>query len=369
MQRFYILILILCGCILLCSCTGYTAQNEAGSQIDLTPPPSLPPIPTPHPIVEAAVIPPYQSDGIRDISAWAAYWDKQDVLGELFPYCARLEALCYFEAFFDENGAIVLPTEIDELYSSVESTYPDNRWDSYITFVNDMQKANGEFDLKSPALIAPFISDENAMDMHIDALIGFTKEKGFDGIEIDYEALRKMPELWEPFTVFLAKLYEKTQTESLKLRVVLEPNTPFDKYAFPQGPTYVIMCYNLHGAHNDAGPKADYAFLSEIMDKASILPGRKIFALATGGYDWDDSGEVSQVTLSAAYELYSKYKRERPIRYDASAALSFKYRDEENREHTVWYADTQTLKSWSDFVIEHGFDELAYWRLGGNYLK
>lgn len=315
--------------------------------------------------------PAWQLDGARDISVWATYWDTADIIDEIAPYAQRLGALCYFEAFFAPNGELIMPEALSELYAAVEQAYPDNLWDSYVTYVNDIRDdANGgKFTLKSPDILSPFFKDEAAMDAHAEQLISFAVDNGFDGIEIDYEAMRKKPSLWQPFCDFIAKLYSRANETGLLLRVVLEPNTPFGEYVFPKGPTYVIMCYNLHGGHNGEGPKADFDFLSELIEAGSSLPGKRIYALATGGYDWDDKGEAVQVTLSEAYALFSVSATDATVRDLNSDALNFHYNDSSGAAHSVWFADTRTLASWAEFIKEAGFIELAYWRLGGNYIE
>lgn len=75
---------------------------------------------------------------------------------------------------------------------------------------------------------------------------------------MDYENLGQASSLWQKFFGFEKILYSLCQKDKLKLRVLLEPKVP--KLAFPAGPTYVVMCYNLYGYSTKAGPKADYAF-------------------------------------------------------------------------------------------------------------
>ncbi|MDO5112676.1 MAG: glycosyl hydrolase family 18 protein [Clostridia bacterium] len=313
--------------------------------------------------------PAWQLAGERPYSTWAVYWDTADVLAELAPVADTLGALCYFEAFFTADGALTLPDAVVALYASVEESYPENAWQSYLTFVNDVQKPDGSFDLKSAAPLRAVLADTAAMDAHSDALIDFTRAHGFDGVEIDYEAIRKAPELWQPFVQFCERLYAKTQAAGLGLRVVLEPIAPYAELRFPYGPTYVIMCYNLHGGHNDAGPKADYDFLNELMQDAATLPTKPLFALATGGYDWDEHGDATQVTLRAAHELYTQYGQGSSVRDGRSGAIAFRYQAENGKLHTVWCADKRTLALWAQTLQRAGYPALSFWRLGGNYIR
>ena len=150
------------------------------------------------------------------------------------------------------------------------------------------------------------------------------------------------------------------------MRVLVEPNTPFESLTFPPGPTYVMMCYNLYGGHNGPGPKADAAFIQSLMAQMAALPGRKDFAIATGGFDWCNA-EVKQLTQEAAVALAAEHGVT-PKRDAASRALSFLYKDDEARRHEVWYADRETLGYWAA-IIRAGGDAggISIWRLGGNY--
>lgn len=76
----------------------------------------------------------------------------------------------------------------------------------------------------------------------------------------------------------------------MALRVLLEPNIAYGKYDFPAGSQYVVMMYNLHGIHNDAGPKADFAFIRKTIQKMTSLPGTPGIALSTGGCSWSSTG-------------------------------------------------------------------------------
>lgn len=354
-----ILAIFYIACLLLSACYAAPAPQPA-------PVPSPTAVPAPTPVPSDGATPAWQQEGARDVSVWAAYWDTADVVAELAPVAHRLKALCYFEAYFSPDGTLRLPEALPALYQAVEAAYPDNLWANYLTFVNDVQEDNGTFTQKTTDILAPFLADEAAMDAHIDQLIACVQENGFDGVEIDYEALRKAPALWEPFTRFCARLYARTQAAGLSLRVVLEPYAPFADYAFPQGPVYVVMCYNLYGGHSAPGPKADYAFLADVAARASLLPGRVEYALATGGYDWRTHSDASQLTQSAAQTLFSTRGVGACTRDGDSGALTFRYKDENKKKHTVWYADAQTLALWANALRAYGAGDLAYWRLGGN---
>ncbi|MEA5060721.1 MAG: glycosyl hydrolase family 18 protein [Candidatus Pelethousia sp.] len=315
------------------------------------------------PQAPALQIEPWQ-EGDCYVSAWAAYWDVDNVVTELKGY-TRLEALCYFEAYFDPKGKVILPREIPALYKKVKKEFPNAGWTSYLTFVNDRYDGPGEFSLKDTELLWTLLGSEASMTAHVEDIVALVKDKGFDGIEIDYEAIRKDMPLWEKFLAFCEALYARASQEGLVLRVLLEPSTPFDSLTFPAGPTYVMMCYNLYGGHSGAGPKADAAFISELVQKMQALPGRKDFAIATGGFDWCGDS-VQQLTETGAKSLAATFTVSEEWRDEASRCVAFRYADEKGNSHEVWYADQVTLDFWASLIRTEDGDGISIWRLGGN---
>ena len=312
-------------------------------------------------------LPQEQAEAARHLSAWAVYWDTDNVIAELEALGAeeQLEALCYFEAFFNSRGGLVLPEAIPALYKAVQARFSAAKWTSYLTFVNDLRDDTGQFSLKDTDLLWALLGTDEALYSNVESVIALAKAQGFDGVEIDYESIRKDLDLWERFFAFCSVLYTRTQQEGLALRVLVEPNTPFESLTFPPGPTYVMMCYNLYGGHSGPGPKADAAFIQKLIAQMAALPGRKDFAIATGGYDWCND-EAKQLTEEAAAELAAKH-RAATKRDAASRALSFLYKDDEGRRHEVWYADRETLDYWASTIRQDsGNTCISIWRLGGN---
>lgn len=171
------------------------------------------------------------------------------------------------------------------------------------------------------------------------------RENGFDGIEIDYEKIRKDRSLWQLFLAFEEILLPLAEEAGLGLRIVLEPGIPAETLPFPQGAAYVVMCYNLHGIGTEPGPKADLAFLRALYDRFAGLPNLS-FALANGGFDWEEaSGKAVSLTEKDAAALAEAHQV-LPRRDAASGALSFSYTQDSTR-HTVWYADSETLALWA----------------------
>ncbi len=135
------------------------------------------------------------------------------------------------------------------------------KYETYLTIVNDKQNNDGSSTIKDIEVLRRLFSDDVSMEKHVDEIIALTLQGGYDGIEIDYEKIWKDESIGQSFLKFANKLYVKALDNDLKLRILLEPSTPFSSAQFFEGPEYVVMLYNLYGLHSDLGPKANKTFI------------------------------------------------------------------------------------------------------------
>lgn len=296
---------------------------------------------------------------IDNLTSWIVYWDL-NVDSEINMLNKKLSSISYFAVNFNENNDLVIPEKLKEYYDKTKS----NNYEKYITIVNDIVNDDGTSLLKDKYILNSLLNDKLSREKHIDEIIDLAKKYEFDGIEIDYEQIKDDLYLWGNFILFINELYNQALDNNLKLRVILEPNAPIDRLNFMEGPTYVMMCYNLHGGFSEPGEKSNQEFIEELIDKMKDVPGEKVFAIATGGFDWQDNGNTKSVSEIEAKQILLENNIEAK-RDDKSKYLYFSYTDKENIKHEVWYADQTTLEYLSNVIVEAGH-EVSLWRLGGN---
>ncbi len=296
------------------------------------------------------------------ISSWIAYWDLEAGDKDLQRIETKLDKLSYFCAYFDQHDRLFIPQELSDKQKKTKSK--KGTYETYLTFVNDRQNSDGLADLKDIEVLRRLFSSDAAMEKHIDEIIALTMQGGYSGIELDYERIWVDEKIGHYFLKFADKLYGKAQANNLKVRIVLEPRTPFSSAAFPQGPEYVVMMYNLYGLHSGPGPKANKDFIQNTLARMSALPGSKSAAFATGGCIWGNNGEkrflteVEAKSLAVTYDAAAKRDKE-------SQCLVFSYKDK-GITYQVWYADIETLKHWITIAKNQGVNNISLWRLGGN---
>lgn len=293
---------------------------------------------------------------------WIVYWDNETAITESSSLASVMTSISVFAAYFKDDDSIIFPQSSQDTLQAVSDAYGTSV-ETYLTFVNDIKYDNGDSSLKDVDLLRRLFSSQTRMDAHIGEIVALAKAKGVSGIEIDYENIKGDDALWQLFAQFLTALNNRVSSEGLKLRVVLETSA-LEKTAFPVGPQYTVMVYNLYGSHSDEpGPKADNAFIAETAAKSVCLGPEVCFAFATGGFDWPASGDIAQLCETAAAEL-AKTTQSVPERDPGSGALHYTYHTDTS--HTVWYADGETLCDWMQAAKAAGIKNFALWRLGGN---
>lgn len=299
------------------------------------------------------------------LTVWNAYWDLGDAAEEIERRKDDIAAVCFFAAYFNAENRVFIPEETASFFVEKKEKYEENGWVNYLTVVNDRRNGDGSSSLKDTEMLYQLFASEEQIRSHAEEVIGMAVDNGYTGIELDYENIKDDITLWNLYLDFVYEVWYQAKAAGLSMRVLLEPNTPVDELDWVDGPEYVMMCYNLYGSHSGPGPKADMEFLAGLVEKMEPLPGKKNFALATGGFDWSDDDTVSEVKEEEAHQLEDKWEAE-PKRDEASGSMVFQYTDENGISHEVWYADKETISGWREAVYAAGNYDVSLWRIGGN---
>lgn len=299
-----------------------------------------------------------------DMGAWVVYWDVDTAYEEMGQFEDGLSTLCYFSAYFDENNEPFIPQGTINTVNEIKAKGIFDSHASYLTFVNDKTLAEGS-SLKDTELLYAVLGDEELAKTHAAKVLDMADELGCDGVEIDYEAIRKDKKLWGLFNEFTNILCDQAIARGMKVRILFEPSAPIEEYEWSDYPEYVMMCYNLYGYGTEPGPKANPGWIKQLVKKMEYLPGKINFALATGGFDFCEDGSIAAVNTAVAQKLEKDYGVTSE-RDDDSYDLVFKYTDNSGNEHEVWYADRETIKNWIDAVYQTGHSRITIWRLSGN---
>src|SRR5699024_1761485 len=185
----------------------------------------------------------------------------------------------------------------------------------------------------------------------------------------------------EAYNNFNEKLQSRLHEKGITLSVALAPKTSSTQ----QGILYEAHDYQAQGEINDfvvlmtyewgysAGPPLPVSPINEVekvvqyaltrMPKEKILLGQNLY-----GYDWTlpfIQGESFAKALSPQQALQLAHQYNVEIKYDAKAqAPFFNYRDEEGREHIVWFEDARSIQAKFQLIKKYELRGIAYWKLG-----
>ena len=317
-----------------------------------------------------------------DGNAWVTYWDFEQGMKEAVAVQSQLNSVSYFAAVLDGEGKAMTMGHPHKFTGQKFTRYRASV-KKYLTVVNDVYKdvhnPKGERIAKDTQILLKLFESPETINGHIADLFALVKRNRFDGLEIDYENIWKDPEIARRYVRFLEILVPLAEKEEIPLRVILEPGffefgdpvtslaTLIEDFNVPEGPEYVVMCYNLYGPHSKTGgAKADTRFLEKVLFKLKSLPRPSSVALATGGCVWQEGKAPYFVTEKEALllqkNLYAVAQRD-----EGSQAMYFKGKNPSGKNVECWYADAKTIIAWKRQVMDYGVDGISLWRLGGNH--
>lgn len=293
-------------------------------------------------------------------SGWLPYWDYSNAKLDWLSGTNQGDDIVSFGVLY-KGSELYVPEETDNMTKELVSMERETQ-DVYLSFVNDVYQSDGQVIQKDVEFLWEFLPDESTREPYIEDILDMAIMYGVDGIEIDFENLKKDEVLWGYFAEFIDEINMACLANDLKLRVVLSYDSA--KYAtFPQGPMYVIMCYNLFGPHSGPGPKADKDFLEQTFEINEVLKPNVSMAFANNGFAWDDNNSVTAVTKRDAIAVAKLYdvQIERDLE---SMALKYTYVDGQGGTNHVWFADDTTISEWKQWATQAGYLNHAIWRYG-----
>lgn len=223
------------------------------------------------------------------------------------------------------------------------------------------------------------LTNEQLQNTLLDNIIDTAKELGFRDIHFDIEHLR--PEDREAYNSFLRKAANRIHEEGYLISTALAPKTS----AAQTGEWYTAHDYRAHGevvdfviimtyewgysggppmAVSPIGPVRkvlEYA-LTEI-PASKIMMGQNLY-----GYDWTlpyvQGGPYAKALSPVAATNLARDKGVE-ILYDTKAqAPHFNYRDENGKEHVVWFEDARSIQATFNLLKELKLRGISYWKLG-----
>lgn len=222
------------------------------------------------------------------------------------------------------------------------------------------------------------LNDGDIQDALVGNLLDTLSKKGYQGLDVDFEYV--FPEDGPAYAAFVDRLRRALAPLGLPVVVALAPKTS----AQQRGLLYEAHDYAALGAAADRVFLMTYEWgytysapmavaplpnVRRVVEYAlTEIPAEKIWlGIPNYGYDWPlptDPGVTKATSISNQYavELAGRYGAE--IQYDGTAQSPwFRYRDEEGRQHEVWFEDARSIRAKLGLIREYGLSGAGYWNL------
>lgn len=302
-----------------------------------------------------------------DAGGYAYTYISHWVLRQTIPFLNRLFVFSYG---FTEEGEVVYPPREDEWMIQLAreaQTVP-------ILTLTPFD-ASGQFNNN---LIHQVVTDGEKTSRLLDQLVQIMLEKGYGGIDIDFEYI--LAEDRDLFTQFVERTVEIMHENGFSVSVALAPKTSADqKGLLYEGKDYealgrtadevLLMTYEWGYKYGPPMAVAPLNMVRRVVEYAvtEIDPAKINLGIPNYGYDWPlpfVRGETEARTIGnvEAVQIAIRYGVE--IQFDETAQSPyFYYTDESGTEHVVWFEDVRSLQKKYDLLPEYGLKGIGVWQI------
>lgn len=306
--------------------------------------------------------------------------DKRPVWsgGYAYPYVARdtleqtlpwLSGLYVFSYGFTPDGILLPPTPDDAFMIELAKEY-NTRPILTLTPLGE----DGSF---NNFLIHELVNNEASIQTLIENLLAAVQEKGFEGVDIDFEYILAADR--DAYVDFVRQVREAVNTLVYEVSVALAPKT----YAGQPGVLYEGKDYSGLGKAADSvllmtyewgytyGPPLPVAPLNEVRRVveyavSEIVPDKINLGIPNYGYDWalpyrQGSSRATAISLQTAVQL--AIDNDVPIEFDPVAMSPHFNYTKDGVEHKVWFEDVRSLREKFGLITEYGLRGAVYWQV------
>lgn len=228
------------------------------------------------------------------------------------------------------------------------------------------------------SLASDLFNNTQTQDIVIDNILNVMREKGYRGLDIDFEFVDANDR--NAYVSFVQNVTSKLNTQGYTVNVDLAPKTSAEQ----RGTLYEGHNYSALGNAANTVLLMTYEWgytYSEPMAVAPIDQVRRVVEYAVGeidnskiymgipnyGYDWKLPYEkgVTRARLIGNEEAISiAAENNAVIMFDKkSQSPYFEYRAGDGTNHEVWFEDIRSIKAKFDLIDEFGLKGPGYWNL------
>lgn len=301
-----------------------------------------------------------------ETNGYAYPFISEGVLDQTLPYLTELSVFSYG---FTTEGDLLFP-QLDDTFM-IRAAYENG---TYPVLTLTPFGPDGMF---SNYLINRIVNDMAAQERLIFQLGETVIEKGFQGVDIDFEYI--LAEDRVAFADFVRNVRIAMNEIGCFVSVALAPKTSDDQ----QGVVYVGKDYALLGEAADKvllmtyewgytyGPPMAVAPLNKVREVVEYavtrIPAYKInLGIPNYGYDWTlpyVRGETAATTIGNIEAVQIAIANSAQIQFDPIAMSPYFRYEKDGLEHEVWFEDVRSMEAKFSLVQEFNLRGMGYWQI------
>lgn len=310
------------------------------------------------------------TDNTSDYPAYAggyAYpFISRWVLEQTLPY---LSDLFIFSYGFTVEGELLPPALDDTFMITMAGNYGVAPILTLTPF-----GPTGQF---SNYLISQVVNNETAKQQLIDNLVSQITERGFKGVDIDFEYILAEDRI--PFADFVRDVRTAVNELGYPVSVALAPKTSDtqvgllyegkDYALLGEAADYVLlMTYEWGYTYGPPMAVAPLNKVREVVEYAlTKIPASKInLGIPNYGYDWTlpfEQGVSKATTIGNVQAVQIAIEHGASIQFDETALSPYFHYTADGLEHEVWFEDVRSLSAKFGLVKEYNLRGMSYWQI------
>lgn len=301
-----------------------------------------------------------------ETNGYAYPFIEEEILGQTLPYLTELSVFSYG---FTAEGDLLSP-RLDDTFM-IQAAYENG---TYPVLTLTPFGADGMF---NNYLISQIVNDIAAQERLIARLRETVVEKGFQGVDIDFEYILAEDRI--AFADFVRNVRTEMNAIGCFVSVALAPKTSDNQ----QGSVYSGMDYALLGEAADKvllmtyewgytyGPPMAVAPLDKVRQVVEYaltrIPAYKInLGIPNYGYDWTlpyERGVTAAKTIGNIEAVRIAIENNAQIQFDRTAMSPYFHYFKDGLEHEVWFEDVRSMEAKFNLVREFDLRGMGYWQI------
>jgi len=215
----------------------------------------------------------------------------------------------------------------------------------------------------------------------INNLVTLTKTGGFDGLNLDFEAID--PTDRDAYSQFVSELATKLHAGGFKLVLSVPSKTaddPTDDWSYPfdyvaigkDADLLQLMTYDENGpGWSDAGPISGADWVDQCLAYAVsvVSPSKLLIGLPAYGYDWDLTAYANTGAYPFSYVAWTDFPAWLAIpgaveHWDTTTLSPSVTYTKDGHDHEAWFENTKSIQAKTALVKKYDLAGLSVWSLG-----